>query len=71
MKSKCRPRKCRISHVNSLRKELNRQGKILEMKVIKVAFDRKECKKFEMALGHKFNFYVHKELKCGVGLRSI
>ena len=35
VKSKGRPRKCWLAHVNSLRKELDLQDKILERKLIK------------------------------------
>ena len=39
VKSKGRPRKCWLAHVNSLRKELNLQGKIWQIKLIKEALD--------------------------------
>ena len=42
VKSKGRPRKCWLAHVNSLRKELNLHDKILEIKLIKDALERRE-----------------------------
>ena len=55
-------------HVNSLKKELNLQDKILEIKLIKEALDKRECEEFEMALQHKSKLHVYKELKCVDGL---
>ena len=69
-KSKGRPRKCWLAHVNSLSKELDLQDKILEIKLIKEALDRRECEEFEMALRHKSKFHVYKELKRGVGFEE-
>ena len=57
-------------HVNSLRKELNLQDKILEIKLIKEALERRECEEFEMALGHNYKLRVYKELKRGVGFEE-
>ena len=71
VKGKGRPRKCWLAHVNSLRKELDLQGKILKRKLIKDALDRREVEEFEMALGHKSKLRVYKELRRGLGLRSI
>ena len=70
VKSKGQPRKCWIAHVNSLRKELDLQDKILERKLIKEALDRRECEEFEMALRHKSKLLVYKELKRGVGFEE-
>ena len=70
VKSKGRPRKCWLAHVNPLRKELDLQDKILERKLIKEALDRRECEEFEMALRHKSKLRVYKELKRGVGLEE-
>ena len=64
------PQKCWLAHVNSLKKELNLQDKILEIKLIKEALDKRECEEFEMALQHKSKLHVYKELKCGVGFEE-
>ena len=69
-KSKGRPRKCWLAHVNSLRKELDLQDKILERKLIKEALDRRVCEEFELALRHKSKLHVYKELKRGVGFEE-
>ena len=70
VKSKSCPRKCWLAHANSLRKELNLQDKILEVKLIKQALARRECEEFEMALRHKSKLRVYKELKRGVGFEE-
>ena len=70
VKSRGRPRKCWLSHVNSLKKELNLQDKVLEIKLIKEALDKRECEKFEMALQHKLKLRVYKELKHEVGFEE-
>ena len=51
-------------------KKLNLQDKILERKLIKEALAKRECEKFEMALGHKSKLHVYKELKRGVGFEE-
>ena len=40
-KSEGHPRKCWLAHVNSLRKEFNLQDKMLEIKLIKEALDKR------------------------------
>ena len=70
VKSKGRPRKCWLAHVNSLKKELDLQDKILKIKPIKEALERRECEEFEMALRHKSKLRVYKELKRGVGFED-
>ena len=72
VKSKGRPRKSWLTHVNSSRKELDLQDKIWERKLkpIKEALDRRECEEFEMALRHKSKLRVYKELKRGVGFEE-
>ena len=45
---------------------MNVQDKILEIKLIKEALERRECEEFEMALRHKSKLCVYKELKRGV-----
>ena len=66
VKSKGRPRKCWLTRVNFLRKELDLQDKMLGRKLIKEALDRRECEELEMALRHKSRLPVYKELKRGV-----
>ena len=61
VKSKGRPRKCWLAHVNSLRKELNLQDKILDIKLIKEAIDKRECEEFQMDLQHKSKLRVYNE----------
>ena len=39
--------------VNSLKKGLNDKDKVLEIKIIKQALDKRECVEFEIALQHK------------------
>ena len=63
MKSKGRPRKCWLAHVNSLRKGSNLQVKILEIKLTKQALDKIECEEFEIALQPKSKLRIYKELK--------
>ena len=63
MKSKGHPRKCWLAHVNFLNKKLNFQDKILEIKLIEEALDKRECEEFEMALQHKSKLCVYKKLK--------
>ena len=70
LKSKGHPRKCWLAIVNTLRKELNLQDKILEIKLIKEALERKECEELEMDLGHKSKLHVYKELKDVVGFEE-
>ena len=53
VKSKGRPRICWLAHVNSLKKGLNLEDKILEIRLIKEALDNREWEDFEMALRHK------------------
>ena len=67
VKSKGRPRKCWLAHVNSWRKELNIQDKTLEIKLIKEVCDERACGEFEMALQHKSKLRVYKELKRRIG----
>ena len=67
VKTKGRPRKCWLAHINSLKKELNLQDKVLEIKQVKEALVKRECEEFEMALKHKSKLRVYKELKRGVG----
>ena len=67
VKTRGRPRKCWVARVNSLKKELNLQDKILELKQVKEALVKRECEKFEMALQHKSKLRVYKELTRGVG----
>ena len=43
----------------------------MEIDLTKEALDKSECEEFEMALEHESKLCVHKELKCGSGLRSI
>ena len=71
VKSKGHPRKCWLSHVICLRKELNLQDKILEIKLHKEVLAKRGSEEFEMALCHKSKLCVYKELKMGLGLRSI
>ena len=49
VKSKGCPQKCWLAYVNSLKKELNLQDKVLELKLIEEALDKKACEEFEMA----------------------
>ena len=49
---------------------MNLQDKILEIKLIKEALDRRECEEFEMGLRHKSKLCVYKELKYGVGFEE-
>ena len=70
VKNKGCPRKCWLAHVDSLRKELNLQDKILEIKLIKEALNKRECEELEMALQHKSKLHVYKELKCGFGFEE-
>ena len=46
------------------------QDKILKIKLIKEALDRRECEEFEIALRHKSKLHVYKELKHGVGFEE-
>ena len=70
VKGKGHPRKCWLAHVNYLKKELNLQEKILEIKLIKEALDKRECEEFEMALQPKLKLPVYKKLKRGVGFEE-
>ena len=70
VKSRGRPRKCWLSHINSLKKELNLQDDVLEIKLMREALDKRECEEFEMALQHKSKLRVYKELKRGVGFEE-
>ena len=69
--NKVNNQKCWYAHVNSLKKELNLQDKVLKTKLIKEALDKRECEEFEMALQHKLKWCVYKELKRRVGLENI
>ena len=51
-----------------MKTELNLQNKVLEIKPIKDALDKRECEEFETALQH--NLCVYKKLKCGVGFEE-
>ena len=53
-----------------LRKELNLQDKILEIKLIKGALNRRECEEVEMALRDKSKLRVYKESKLRVGFEE-
>ena len=46
------PRKSWVAHVDSLRKELGLQGKVLNVKLTRKALDRRGCEEFEVALQH-------------------
>ena len=63
------PWKCWLAHVNSLKKELNPQDKVLDIKPIKGALHiyKRECEEFEMALEHKWKLCVYKEQKRWAG----
>ena len=52
-KCKGRPRKSWIPPVNSLKKEVDLQDKVLSVKQIKNGLDQRECEEFEVALQHK------------------
>ena len=67
VKSKGLPQKCWLTNVNSLKKELNFQDEVLELKLIKETLDTKECEEIEEALQHKLKLHFYKELKRGVG----
>ena len=71
VKSKGCPRKCWLAHVNSLKRELTLQQKVLELKLIKEALDKRDCEEFVMALQHKSKLRVYNQLKHGVGLKNI
>ena len=42
----------------------------MEIKLIKEALDKHECEEFEVALQHKSQLRVFKELKSGVGFEE-
>ena len=49
---------------------MNLQGKILEIKLIKEALEKRECEEFEMSWRHKSKLFVYKKLKRGVGFEE-
>ena len=55
-------------HVYSLKKELNLQDKVLKIKLIKEALNKRECEEFETSLQYKLKLSVYKELTCGLGI---
>ena len=62
--------KCWFAHVHALKKELSLLNKVLKLKLIKEALDKKESEEFEKALQHKSKLRVFKEMKCGVGFKE-
>ena len=56
--------------MDSLKKELDLQDKVLYMKLIKKALGIRECEEFEMALQHKSKLQVYRELKWEVGFEK-
>ena len=45
--------------------------KVLDIKLIKKALDKRECEEYEIALQHKSKLIVYKELKWETGFEGI
>ena len=58
VKCKGYPRRSWLAQVEFLKTELGLQDQVLNIKLIKKALDKSECKEFEMALQHKFKLRV-------------
>ena len=70
VRCKGRPRKSWLAKLDVLKKELDLQDKVLDIKVIKEALAKRECEQFEMALQHKSKLRIYKELKQEVGFKD-
>ena len=56
--------------LDSLKKELDLQDGILDIKLIKKAHDKRECEEFEMVLRHKSKLQVYRELQWEIGFEE-
>ena len=67
MKSKGRtPQNVGLPKLILWKRNLYLQDKILEIKLIKEALDKRKCEEFEIVLKHKWKLRVYKELKSGI-----
>ena len=53
VKCKGRPRESWLAQVDSLKKEVDLCDKVLDIKLIKKALDKRECEELKMTLEHK------------------
>ena len=62
-KVKCKgcPRRSWITQVEFLKKELGLQDQVLDIRLIKKVFEKRECEEFEMALQHKSELQVYRD----------
>ena len=69
---KCRghPKKSWVARIESLKKELELQNKVLHVKQIHNVIESKQFKEFEMGLKHKSKLCIYKELKREVGFEE-
>ena len=69
---KCHLRKSWGTQMDSLMKELDLQGKVLDVKIIKKALDERVCEEFQIPVQHKSQWciYMYKELKQDVGFKK-
>ena len=65
VKSSGCPRNWQPAQVNSLKRELNLQDKMMEIKLIREFVDKRRCEEFEMALQHKSKLRAYKEFEMG------
>ena len=70
VKCKGRPKKSWLAQVDILKKELGLQDRVLDLKLIKEALDKRECEEFKMALQHKSKLRVYRELKREFGFEE-
>ena len=52
-----------VAQVDSLKKELDLQDKVLDVRIIKEALIKREYDEFQMAMQHKSKLYIYQELK--------
>ena len=52
------------------KKEVDLQDRVLGIKLIKKALDKRGCEEFEMALEHKTKLRVYRELKWEIGFEE-
>ena len=55
---------------SSLKKELDLQDKVLDVRIVLKALDKRECEEFEMAMQRKSKLHIYSELNSRLGLRS-
>ena len=56
--------------MGALKKELDLQDKVLNVKLVLKALDKRECEEFEKALQHKSKLHIYREVKREIGFEE-